>query len=284
MVKQIRDLGASVRARLRALAREKNQQFDLVLTRYVLERFLYRLSVSAYRERFVLKGAMLMTTWFDDPHRPTRDVDLLGYGDPAPEPILTMFREICAISAEDGVSFNAGALRIELIREELQYGGVRLRTTAVLAGARISVVVDIGFGDAVEPGVEEIDLPVLLEFPAPHLRAYARETVVAEKFQAVVMLGRANSRMKDLYDLWLLSKTYEFADDRLPQAIAGTFQRRKTAIPERLIDGLSPAFGGRSQASTMVRVYQRPLDRGSVFGNRDRGPRRISHAERAESS
>ena len=148
-----------------------------------------------------------MTNWFDDPHRPTRDVDFLGYGDSAPESILAVFREICAIEENDGVIFDVDALRVELIREELEYGGLRLRTTARLAGARITVAIDIGFGDAIEPGIEEINLPVLLDFPEPRLRAYARETVVAEKFQAMVMLGLANSRMKDYYDIWMLSRS-----------------------------------------------------------------------------
>ena len=153
---------------------------------------LFRSSTTTHRDRFVLKGAMLMTTWFDDPHRPTRDVDLLGYGDPAPEPMLALFREICAIKENDGITFDVDALRVELIREEHEYGGLRLRTTAQLAGAQIALVIDIGFGDAVEPGVEEINLPVLLDLPAPRLRAYARETVVAEKFQAMVEIGRAH--------------------------------------------------------------------------------------------
>lgn len=174
-------MGASVRARLLTLAREKGQAFDLLLTRYTTERLLYRLSTTPHRDRFVLKGAMLLTTWFDDPHRPTRDVDFLGHGDPAPEPMLAVFREICAIEENDGVIFDVDALRVELIREELEYGGLRLRTTARLAGARIAVVIDIGFGDAIEPGVEEINLPVLLDLPAPRLRAYARETVVSRK-------------------------------------------------------------------------------------------------------
>ncbi len=203
MAKPLRDIGASVRARLLTLSRDKGQPFDLLLTRYAIERLLYRLSVSAHSNRFVLKGAMLMTTWFDDPHRPTRDVDLLGYGDSAPEPMLAAFRDVCVIELHDGIVFDADALRVELIREELDYGGLRLRTTARLAGARIAIVIDIdiGCGDAVEPGVEDIVLPVLLDLPAPRLRAYARETVVAEKFHAMVALGIANSRMKDFYDV-----------------------------------------------------------------------------------
>jgi len=242
MARQPRDMGASVRARLLTLAREKRQAFDLLLTRYATERLLYRLSTTPHRDRFVLKGAMLITTWFDDPHRPTRDVDLLGYGDPAPEPMLTVFKEICAIEQNDGILFDVDALRVELIREELEYGGLRLRTIARLAGARITVVIDIGFGDAVEPGVEEINLPVMLDLPAPRLRAYPRETVVAEKFQAMVLFGLANTRMKDYYDIWILSRSYVFDAERLSRAIAATFERRGTAIPGDLPDALTTAF------------------------------------------
>ena len=226
-----RDLGTSVRARLLMLARQKGQAFDLLLTRYANERLLHRLSLSPHRNRFVLKGAMLMTTWFDDPHRPTRDVDFLGYGDSAPDAMLVTFREICAIEVNDGMVFDIDALRVELIREEIEYGGLRLRTTGALAGARITVTIDTGFGDAIEPGLDEVNLPVLLDLPQPRLRVYARETVIAEKFQAMVMLGLANSRMKDFYDVWILSRSHEFDDDRLPRAIAATFERRGTAIP-----------------------------------------------------
>ena len=229
--KKLRDVGASVRARLLTLARQKGQAFDLLLTRYANERLLHRLSLSPHRSRFVLKGAMLMTTWFDDPHRPTRDVDFLGYGDPTPEAMLVTFREICAIEVDDGIVFDVDALGVLLIREEFVFGGLRLRTTGALAGARISVIIDIGFGDAIEPGIEEVNLPVLLDLPQPRLRVYARETVIAEKFQAMVMLGLANSRMKDFYDVWILSRSYDFDEDRLSRAIAATFERRGTAIP-----------------------------------------------------
>jgi hypothetical protein len=171
-----------------------------------------------------------------------RDVDLLGYGDSAPEPMLAVFKEICAINENNGILFDVDALRIDLIREQLEYDGLRLRTTAQLAGARITVVIDIGFGDAIEPGVEEINLPVLLDLPVPRLRAYARETVVAEKFQAMVMLGLANTRMKDFYDIWMLSRNYDFDGERLSRAIAATFERRGTAIPEEVPDALTSTF------------------------------------------
>ena len=192
-----RNIGASVRQRLLNLAHARGQPMELLLTRYALERLLHRLSLSPHREQFVLKGAMLLATWFDEPHRATRDMDLLGFGDAAEAALLGTFREIMAVEIDDGVSFDLKGLRIEAIREEVAYGGSRLRTTAALAGARIPITVDIGFGDAVEPGVEDIDLPVLLDMPSPHLRAYPLETVIAEKFHAMVVLGRANSRMKD---------------------------------------------------------------------------------------
>jgi len=259
MVRQPRGIGASVRARLLNLAREKGQAFDLLLTRYAAERLLYRLSNTSHRDRFVLKGAMLMTTWFDDPHRPTRDVDFLGYGDSTPESMLAVFREVCAIEGGDGVIFDVDALRVELIREELEYGGLRMRTTARLAGARITVVIDIGFGDAIEPGIEEINLPALLDFPEPRLRAYARETVVAEKFQAMVMLGLANSRMKDYYDIWMLNRSYDFDAERLSRAIAATFARRGTAIPKEVPDALTAVFATDATKQRQWAAFGRDL-------------------------
>lgn len=237
-----RNVGASVRQRLLNLAHARSQPMELLLTRYALERLLHRLSLSPHRERFVLKGAMLLATWFDEPHRATRDVDLLGFGDAAADALLDTFREIMAIEVDDGVVFDLKGLRIEAIREEVEYGGSRLRTTAVLAGARIPITVDIGFGDAVEPGVDDIDLPVLLDMPSPRLRAYPPETVIAEKFHAMVVLGLANSRMKDYYDVWMLTRAFEIEPERLRRAIAATFARRTTAIPAEVPDGLSEAF------------------------------------------
>jgi len=247
MAKEIKNIGASVRARLLQVSKTSGQTFDLVLTRFTLERLLFRLSQSPYADRFVLKGAMLMMSWFDDPHRGTRDLDLLGFGDPSAESMLATFREILAQEAADGVEFDVDALRVDRIREELEYGGLRLRTTASIGGARISLTIDVGFGDAVEPGAEELDYPSMLDFPMPRLRGYARETVIAEKFQAMVALGRANSRMKDFYDIWILSKSFDFADDRLARAIAATFARRTTLIPVDLPDALTPAFASDEQ-------------------------------------
>jgi predicted nucleotidyltransferase component of viral defense system len=253
-----RNVGASVRQRLLNLARARAQPMELLLTRYALERLLHRLSLSQHRERFVLKGAMLLATWFDAPHRATRDVDLLGFGDAAEDALLGTFREIMAVEVDDGVTFDLEGLRIEAIREEVEYGGSRLRTTAALAGARIPITVDIGFGDAVEPGVEDIDLPVLLDMPSPHLRAYPLETVIAEKFHAMVVLGRANSRMKDYFDVWMLIESFELEPQRMRRAIDATFARRNTAIPASVPDGLSDEFsadlGKRRQWDAFART------------------------------
>lgn len=237
------NIGASVRARLNNLARQRGQPFQILLTRFVLERLLYRLGTTSHRDRFVLKGAMLLTSWFSDPLRPTQDLDLLGYGDPNADAMLAVFREVFAVEADDGVTFDVPGSTIETIREEFEYGGgLRLKTNATIDGARVRVIVDIGFGDAVEPA--EIDLPVLLDLPAPRLRAYRPETVIAEKFQAMVFLGRANSRMKDFYDIWVLSRSHEFADDALARAIRATFDRRVTEVPLGAPDCLTPAFAG----------------------------------------
>ena len=254
-----RTIGASVRQRLLNLAHARGQPMELLLTRYALERLLHRLSLSPHRERFVLKGAMLLATWFDEPHRATRDVDLLGFGDPAHDALLGTFREILAIELDDGVSFDLEGLRIEAIREEVEYGGSRLRTTAALAGARIPITVDIGFGDAVEPGVEDIDLPVLLDMPSPHLRAYPPETVIAEKLHAMVALGRANSRMKDYYDVWMLTSAVEFEPERLRRAIVATFARRNTVIPAMVPDGLSDAFAADAGKQRQWEAFARNL-------------------------
>ncbi len=242
MAKEIRNLCASVRTRLLQLAKASGQTFDLVLTRFALERLLFRLSESPHAGRFVLKGAMLMMSWFDDPHRGTRDLDLLGFGNPEPDPMLKTFREILAQQADDGVTFDAETLRVDRISEGLEYGGLRLRVVALISGARITLTIDIGFGDALEPGAEMLDYPSMLGFPMRRLRAYARETVIAEKFQAMVMLGRANSRMKDFYDIWILNRSFDFDDDRLARAIKATFERRETPIPTEIPDALTDAF------------------------------------------
>ncbi len=255
MAKEIKNVGASVRAKLLQLSKSNGQSFDLVLTRFALERFLFRLSQSRHADRFVLKGGMLLISWFDDPHRGTRDLDLLGFGDSNPEQVLTTFREILREEFNDGVTFDAASLGVDRIREETEYGGLRLRTTASISGARIRLTIDVGFGDAVEPGVEVLDYPALLDFPAPRLRAYARETVIAEKFQAMVALGRANTRLKDFYDIWIISRSFAVEGDRLARAIAATFARRGTEVPTELPDALTQAFAADEQKQQQWRAF-----------------------------
>lgn len=243
MPREPRNIGASVRARLLDRARAERSDFQILLTRYALERLLYRLSVSEHRDRFILKGAMLFVTWVDDPFRPTRDLDLLGQGDNDVEAIANTFRAICVEPvADDGVAFDVAGLQAAPIREEVEYGGVRVRTTATIAGARVPIQIDVGFGDAVTPAPVEIDYPTLLDNPAPHLRAYPVETVVAEKFEALTTLGMANSRLKDFYDLWLIAQMFELRQLALIEAVRRTFERRGTALPLNTPVGLTDEF------------------------------------------
>ena len=242
------------------LSRESRQPFQTLLIRYALERFLYRLSMTQHRDRFVLKGAMLMATWFANPFRPTQDVDFLGFGDPDPDSMLGVFRDICALEIDDGVIFDINALTIDRVRDELEYGGLRIKTTAMIAAARIRIVADIGFGDAIEPGLVELEMPVLLDQPVPRLHSYQRETVIAEKFQAMVMLGRANTRMKDFYDIWALSHAYKFEGDDLARAIAATFKRRRTAIPAERPDALTEAFANDPAKQRQWEAFLRAIE------------------------
>jgi predicted nucleotidyltransferase component of viral defense system len=237
------NLAASIGQRLRNVAREKHTTVDLILRRYAVERLLYRLSQSRERNRFVLKGAMLFTAWVDDPFRPTRDVDFLAFGDNATPAMAAAFGAICQQNVpDDGLIFDVASIRAEPIREQQEYQGVRIRITAQLGRTRIPVQVDIGFGDVITPGAVDLTFPALLNAPAPQLRAYPKETVIAEKFEAIVDLGQANTRMKDYYDIIALSRLFEFDGDVLRTAIGATFERRETALPARRPSGLTKAF------------------------------------------
>lgn len=193
-----KNVAASVRAKLADIARKKGDEFQLVLSRYAVERFLYRLTVSGHGENFVLKGAMLFQLWADEPHRATRDVDLLGSGDNSVERLADVARAACTVGVpDDGLAFDPKTVAAARIKEDQEYEGVRITCVVRLGQARIALQVDVGFGDAITPGPVRVEYPTILEFPAPVLKAYPRETVVAEKFQAMTALGIANSRMKD---------------------------------------------------------------------------------------
>ena len=242
------NLPASVAARLRNIARDKNSSLEFILRRYAIERLLQRLSLSPFRDRFVLKGAMLFTAWLDDPFRPTQDLDLLGFGDPAIETIATTYRAICGQEAtDDGLVFDTDDIIVEPIRDDQQYRGVRVRSRAFLGRTRIPIQIDIGIGDAITPAATDIEFPALLDAEGPHLRAYPRETVVAEKFQAMVELGLANSRVKDFYDLLALGRLFAFDGHSVAEAIRATFDRRRTSIPTELPIALGQAFSSDHQ-------------------------------------
>lgn len=238
-----RNVAASVRDRLLSLARERGEDFQLLLSRYALERLLYRLGRTRHRDDFILKGAMLFLLWDDHTHRPTRDVDLLGFGDNSAARLQAVFRELCALSVEDdGLILNADSVQVEEIRTEMEYGGMRVTLLGELADARVSLQADIGFGDVVTPQAHEATYPTLLDSPPPVVRVYPRETVVAEKYEALVRLAMANSRMKDFYDLWVIANGFDFAGAVLAEAIHNTFRCRRTPLPENTPGGLGPGF------------------------------------------
>jgi hypothetical protein len=242
-----RNLAASIRDRLLNKARAEKLDYNLLLTRYALERMIYRLSISAERERFLLKGALLFDVWFDVPHRPTHDADFLGFGTAQIPQVAAVFRDICRIQVDDGIVFDPESVKAVEIRKEANYAGIRVTLLGMLDNARCPVQADIGFGDAVVPGPDEVDYPVLLaDMPAPHLRVYPRYTVVAEKLEALTSLGMLNSRMKDYFDLWVLAKYSEFDRQILIRAVAATFERRQTGIPEGVPIGLSDEFANDS--------------------------------------
>lgn len=233
---------ASVRTRLLNQARSSGEDFQRLLVRYAIERLLYRLSISGHRDVFILKGATLFVVWFGKPHRATKDLDLLGRGTPDLERLTTVFAEVASCPfPTDGMTFDGDQIKASPIREDASYSGVRLMIPASLAGAKVKVQVDIGMGDAMVPDPQFIEMTSLLDFPDVRMRAYSPETVVAEKLEALVVLGMTTSRMKDLYDLDLLCRTQVF-DDTLIDAIRATFSRRGTPLPSRLPVGFSEQF------------------------------------------
>jgi predicted nucleotidyltransferase component of viral defense system len=262
-----RNLPASVRQRLMNLARARNEDFQFMLTRYALERLLYRLSQSAHRDVFVLKGAMLFQLWSSQAHRPTRDLDLLGRGEISIPRFEQIFKEICQVPVEeDGLTFDSDSVRGDAIKEDQEYEGLRLSFECRLENARIPIQVDIGFGDVVTPAAVETIYPVMLDFPAPVLSAYSRESVAAEKFQAMIVLGMANSRMKDFYDLWVLSRDFSFHGPLLCEAIRATFERRRTTVPDNVPLALSPEFSEDEAKQRQWRAFvsKSKLDTGSI--------------------
>jgi predicted nucleotidyltransferase component of viral defense system len=259
MNKKGKNVAASVQAKLLQLSRNSKLSLQDLLERYCTERLLYRLSRSQYQSRFVLKGAMMLIVWGEgSSERVTRDADLLGFGDNSPSAATITFREICGIKVEDdGVEFEIDSVAAEDIRAAQEYVGVRVTLRARVGNARIPVQADIGFGDAFTMEPEDIEFPSLLEMPKPVLRAYTKETALAEKFEAIVMLGERNSRMKDYFDIWMLSQKFDFKGEVLARAIAETFARRKTELPVTFPVGLSLGFASDSQKQNQWKAFWR---------------------------
>lgn len=241
---QITNLPASVHQRLLNRSKEQGENFNQLLTRFALERLLYRLARSGHAQAFILKGALVFNAWgISGLSRPTRDLDLLGYGDPSAQHLEAVFRAICTGEVEpDGLAFDPESVHVQPIREAQEYGGMRVGLTARLGTARLPLQVDIGFGDIVVPDAAQVAFPTLLDFPAPILRVYSQESVIAEKLHAMVVLGRLNSRMKDFYDLWLISQVCDVDGERLCRAVGATFERRNTQLPVALPVPLTDDF------------------------------------------
>ncbi len=234
---------ASIRARLLNVSKQAGEDFQAILTRYAIERFLYRLGASEQRESFILKGAMLFVTWQGILHRPTKDLDLLGFGSSSVEDVARRIREIARIPADDGISFDADSVVTDVIKEDAEYEGVRAKLAATLEQAKIRMQIDVGFGDAVQPEPRTGEFPTILkQIDAPLVRMYPPEAVIAEKLHAMVVLDIRNSRMKDFYDLWYLSRTQSFDLLLLRESLEATFERRATPVPTEIPFALTEGF------------------------------------------
>ena len=255
MADNAKNIAASIKQRLRNMARAEDRAFDILLVRFALERLLFRLSQSSYRDNYILKGGMLVTQWLDHNNRETRDADFLGFGEADVDAIKTIFAEIMMIKGDDGLGFDTKALSATFIREETEYSGIRLRTHAYLERTRIPVTLDIAFGDAITDTNQMIDYPSLLGMQQPNIRAYPPASVIAEKFQAMVALGLVNGRMKDFYDLWAIPKAIPLDEHVLDAAIAATFERRATTVPSSRPVGLSNAMTNDNDAQRRWHAY-----------------------------
>ena len=256
------NLSASILARLLTLAKQRDDDYSLLLNRFGMERLLARVSSSPYAERFLLKGALLFALWYDTPHRPTRDADLLGFGPDDETNLIATFREVAAMDLDDGIVFDPESVKADAIREDNTYGGARITLVARIGSARCALQIDVGFGDAVTPGPQTVTYPTLLDdFQAPTLRVYPVYTVIAEKYQAMVMLGQANSRMKDFFDLTVIARRTELDGATLATAITATFARRQTALPTGRPLALTKQF---SEDPAKLRQWQAFLNKNRI--------------------
>ena len=257
------NLSASILARLLTLAKQRGDDYSLLLNRFALERLLARVSTSPHADRFLLKGALLFALWYDTPHRPTRDADLLGFGPDDEANLIATFREVASMDLGDVIVFDPDSVKADSIREDNTYGGTRITLVARIGSTRCALQIDVGFGDAVTPGPQTVTYPTLLgDFPAPTLRVYPVYTVIAEKYQAMVMLGQANSRMKDFFDLSVIARRTELDGATIAAAIAATFTRRQTALPTERPLALTRQF---SEDTAKLRQWQAFLNKNRII-------------------
>lgn len=256
------NLSASILARLLTLAKQRGDDYSLLLNRFALERLLLRISTSPHANRLLLKGALLFALWYEAPHRPTRDADLLGFGPDDEANLIATFSDIAAMDLGDGIVFDPESVNAEAIREDNTYGGTRITLVARLGSARCALQIDVGFGDAVTPEPQTVTYPTLLkDFQAPTLRVYPVYTVIAEKYHAMVMLGQANSRMKDFYDLAVIAQRTVLDGAPLAAAIAATFARRQTPLPTERPLALTSQF---SEEPGKLRQWQAFLNKNRI--------------------
>ncbi len=256
----IRNVPASIHQRLLNLAHRQGIRFNLLLQRYAMERFLYRLAASSEVDRFILKGAALFRVWTGQELRPTRDIDFLASAPQDHAALRTSFEAICAVPCpQDGVVFDPATTRMHDIREEQSYGGVRVRLEGRLGQARLHLQVDIGFGDVITPEREERDYPTLLDLPAPRLWTYPRETLVAEKLDAMVRLGTTNTRVKDLWDIASLARLFAFDGETVRTAIEETFRRRRTSFTGERPVALQPEYYEDTERDQRWQVLRRRM-------------------------
>jgi len=229
------NIPASVRQRLLNLSRQRGEDFQYILTRYAVERLLFRLGHSEYSSKFILKGATLIAVWSGKEFRPTRDIDFLGYGDYSDEELIKIFRDICSIDIEsDGIKYDLKSINIDTIREDNKYMGNRVKLFSKIENTRIRIQIDIAYGDTINPKIKRITYPTLLDYSAPNIFTYPPESVIAEKLHAMISLGMVNTRMKDIYDILVLARTFSFDGAKLTQAIKATFKKRNTNIPRSM--------------------------------------------------
>lgn len=259
--KPINDLAASIKQRLINKARQDGNDINLYWTRYATERLLYRLSISPHADTYILKGAMLFVVWSDLLLRPTMDLDLLGFGEDSIARLESVFREIATMQTndQDGIVFDAASVQVAPIRENQEYQGKRVTMLAHLGTIEIHLQIDIGFGDVISPAPETLIFPTLLDHAAPHLRASTRETAIAEKFHVMVIRGLANSRIKDYFDIWILSRQFSFDAPTLLQAMRATFERRRTAFPDSVPIALSEEYARTPLARAWKRFAARTI-------------------------